>query len=54
VLPKSATNNAEINKIVQRELGAGWRVQRLTRGSRLVLITGATEHTVGTPEHARE
>ena len=54
MLPKSAANNAAISKIVQRELGAGWHVQRLTRGSRLVLITGSSEHTVGTPEHARE
>ena len=54
VLPKSAQNNAEINKIAQRRLGIGWRVQRLTRGSRLVLLTGTSEHTVGTPEHARE
>jgi len=29
-------------------------VQRLTRGSRLVLLTGASEHTVGTLGHARE
>jgi hypothetical protein len=54
VLPKSAANNAAISKIVLEELGADWRVQRLTRGSRLVLITGASVHTVGTPEHARE
>ena len=54
VLPKSAQNNSEINKIAQRTLGIGWRVQRLTRGSRLVLLTGKSEHTVGTPEHARE
>ena len=54
VLPKSAANNAEISKIAQTELDGGWHVQRLTRGSRLVLITGASEHTVGTPEHARE
>jgi serine protease len=54
VLPRSAENNADIKKIVQRELGAGWHVARLTRGSRLVLLTGASEHTVGTLEHARE
>ena len=54
VVPKSAANNAEISKIAQTELGGGWHVQRLTRGSRLVLITGASQHTVGTPEHARE
>ncbi len=54
VLPKSAAKNAELSKIVRRKLGAGWHVQRLTRGSRLVLITGSSEHTVGTPEHARE
>ena len=54
VLPKSAARNAELSKIVRRKLGAGWHVQRLTRGSRLVLITGSSEHTVGTPEHARE
>ena len=54
VLPKSAKNNAEINKIAQRRLGVGWRVQRLTRGSRLVLLTGTSDHAVGTREHARE
>jgi serine protease len=53
-LPKSAQNNSEISKIVQRKLGAGWNVQRLTRGSRLFLLTGKSGHTVGTPEHARE
>jgi serine protease len=53
VLPRSAQRNAEISKIVQRELGAGWHVQRLTPGSRLVLLIGGSEHTVGTPEHAR-
>jgi serine protease len=54
VLPKSAQNNAEINKIAQRRLGVGWRVQRLTRSSRLVLLTGTSDHAVGTREHARE
>ena len=54
VLPKSAAKNAEISKIIQRRLGDGWHVQRLTRGSRLVLLTGTSEHTVGTPEHACE
>jgi hypothetical protein len=54
VLPKSARNNAEIRTIAKKKLGAGWQVQRLTRGSRLVLLTGVSEHTVGTPEHARE
>jgi serine protease len=54
VLPKSAANNAEISKIVKGKLGAGWHVQRLSRGSRLVLLTGTSEHTVGTAEHARE
>ena len=53
VLPRSAQRNAEIGKIVQRELGTGWQVQRLTPGSRLVLLIGRSEHTVGTPEHAR-
>ncbi len=53
VLPKSALRNAEISKIVQMELGAGWHVQRLTPGSRLVLLIGRSEHTVGTPGHAR-
>jgi serine protease len=53
VLPKSALRNAEVSKIVQRELGAGWHVQRLTPGSRLVLLIGRSEHTVGTPDHAR-
>jgi serine protease len=54
VLPKSAANNSEISKIVEGKLGAGWHVQRLTRGSRLVLLTGTSDHTVGTTEHARE
>jgi subtilisin family serine protease len=54
VLPKSARNNAEISKIVKKELGDGWQVGRLTRGSRLVLLTGASEHTVGTVKHARQ
>jgi hypothetical protein len=54
VLPKSASRNAEISTIVQQELGPGWQVQRLTRGSRLVLLTARSEHTVGTPEHARK
>ena len=53
-LPKSAQNNSGISKIVQRRLGAGWNVQRLTRGSRLFLLTGESAHTVGTPDHARE
>jgi serine protease len=54
VLPKSAQNNAEISKTVRRKIGSGWQVQRLTRGSRLVLLTGTSEHTVGTLEHARD
>jgi len=53
VLPKAGAKNAEISKIGRRKLGDGWHVQRLTRGSRLVLLTGASEHAVGTPEHAR-
>jgi serine protease len=53
-LPKTAQNNSDVSKIVQRKLGAGWNVQRLTRGSRLFLLTGKTGHTVGTREHARE
>ena len=53
-LPKSAQNNSEVSKIVGRKLGPGWHVGRLTRGSRLFLLTGKTEHAVGTPEHARE
>ena len=53
VLPKSAQRNAEISKIVQEQVGSGWRVQRLTRGSRLFLLTARSEHPVGTPEHAR-
>ena len=44
VLPKSAQKNSEVSKIVQRELGAGWNVQRLTRGSRLFLLTGESAH----------
>src|SRR4029453_7402241 len=53
VLPRSAQRNAEISKIAQERLGAGWRVQRLTRGSRLFLLTARSEHRVGTREHAR-
>ena len=53
VLPKAARNNAEVSNIVQERLGAGWRVQRLTRGSRLFLLTAKSEHPVGTREHAR-
>jgi serine protease len=54
VLPKSARSNVEITKIVKKRLGNGWQVRRLTRGSRLVLLTGASDHTVGTTRHARE
>lgn len=54
VLPKSARSNAEISKIIKKTLGDGWRVGRLTRVSRLVLLTGASKHTVGTSGHARE
>jgi serine protease len=54
VLPKSAQSNAETSKIVKRRLGDGWQVRRLTRGSRLVLLTAVSEHTVGTTGHARE
>jgi subtilisin family serine protease len=55
VLPKSArSSNAEISKIVKKRLGDGWQVHRLTRGSRLVLLIGASEYTVGTIGHARE
>src|SRR5688572_14677723 len=54
VLPRSAQNTTDIRMIVQRKLGVGWEVARLTRGSRLVLLTGASEHTVGTLGHARE
>jgi hypothetical protein len=54
VLPKSTANNSEVSKIVARELGPGWHVQRLTRGSRLFLLSSRTEHAVGTSEHARE
>jgi serine protease len=55
VLPKSARgSNAEISKIVKKSLGDGWQVRRLTRGSRLVLLIGACEYTVGTSGHARE
>src|SRR5215213_9955950 len=53
VLPKSRSI-AEISKIIKRELGDGWQVQRLTRGSRLVLLIGVCEYTVGTSGHARE
>jgi hypothetical protein len=54
VQPKARTRNAEIARVVQRRLGSGWRVQRLTRGSPLVLLTGRSTHPVGTSEHARE
>jgi serine protease len=54
VLPKSAPGNAEITKIVKKDLGDGWQVGRLTRGSRLVLLTAVSEYTVGTVGHARE
>jgi serine protease len=54
VLPKLAYSKAEISKIVKKNLGDGWQVGRLTRGSRLVLLTAASEHTVGTVGHARE
>jgi subtilisin family serine protease len=54
VLPRSARRNAEVSKIINKTLGDGWQVQRLTRSSRLVLVIGASEHTVGTVEHARE
>jgi serine protease len=54
VLPRPAHSNGEISKIVKRNLGDGWQVGRLTRGSRLVLVTGVSEHTVGTTGHARE
>jgi serine protease len=54
VLPKSARNNAEITKIIKETLGEGWQVGRLSRGSRLVLLTGASNHTVGSTGHARE
>jgi serine protease len=53
-LPKSARSYAEISKIIKTRLDDGWHVQRLTRGSRLVLLTGGSEHTVGTVEHARQ
>ena len=53
-LPRSARRIAEMSKIVKKNLGDGWRVGRLTRGSRLVLLTGASEHTVGTTGHARD
>ena len=53
VLPKAGAKNAELSKIGRRKLGTGWQVQRLTRDSPLVLLTGTSEHTVGTPEHAR-
>jgi serine protease len=54
VLPKSARSNVEISKIVKKRLGDGWQVRRLTRGSPLVLLTGESEHIVGTTGHARE
>jgi serine protease len=54
VLPESASNNAEVSKIVKKNLGDGWQVGRLTRSSRLVLLTAMSEHTVGTTGHARE
>jgi len=54
VLPAARTKNAEIASLVQHQLGSGWQVQRLTRGSQLVLLTGHSAHPVGTPEHARE
>jgi serine protease len=53
VLPESARSNAEISKIVKKTLGDGWQVRRLTRSGRLVLLTAASEHTVGTIAHAR-
>ena len=54
VLPTARTKNAEIASVVRRQLGSGWQVQRLTRGSQLVLLTGHSTYTVGTSEHARE
>jgi serine protease len=55
VLPRAARSNAEVAKIIKRKgLGDGWQVGRLTRGSRLVLLTGTSEHIVGTVGHAHQ
>jgi len=52
--PKSPNTVAAVRKIVAATLGEGWRAQRVTPKSRLVLIRGHGEYPVTTEPHARD
>ncbi len=52
--PKSPNTVAAVRMVVAEALGEGWRVQRVTPRSRLVLIRGRSEYSVASRPHARE
>jgi subtilisin family serine protease len=54
VVPEPPAALAPVRTAVRRVLGAGWQVQRLTAGSRMLVVTGESAATVGSDEHARE
>ena len=54
VVPEPPAALAPVRAAVRRVLGAGWQVQRLTAGSRMLVVTGESAATVGSDEHARE
>ena len=54
VVPESPAALTSVRAAVRGVLGAGWQVQRLAAGSRMLVVTGESAATVGSDEHARE
>lgn len=54
VQPESGATVVSVRAVAHEVLGDGWQARRLTRGSQLVVLTGASSATVGTDQHARE
>ncbi len=54
VVPEPPAALAPVRAAVRRVLGAGWQVQRLAAGSRMLVVTGESAAIVGSDEHARE
>ena len=52
--PKAPNTVASVRMVVADTLDEEWRVQRVTRKSRLVLIRGRSEHPVTSAPHARD
>ena len=52
--PRSPNTLSAVRPVVTDTLGEGWSVQRLVPRSRLVLVRGPSESSVGTEAYARE